>query len=88
MMKDERALGREFRTWFRDQIAVAELTQAGVATDLGVHPSTVTKWCSKRPPLPSYGQLVRMLELFGSLPPSLVLARSAATDGTEGGSEH
>jgi hypothetical protein len=70
-MQTDAVLAREFRTWFRDQLRREDLTQAEAAVALETHPSTVVKWCSKQPPLPSYVQLVRIAATFRGLPPSL-----------------
>lgn len=83
-MQTDARLAREFRDWFRAQLAEHQLTQAEAAIHLGTHPSTVVKWCSKRPPLPSYVQLAVIVSKFQGLPPSLVPLRlNGERDGTE-----
>lgn len=70
-MQTDARLAKEFRGWFREQLRLHDLTQAEAAVYLGTHPSTVTKWCSKNPPLPSYVQLAVIVAKFQGLPPSL-----------------
>jgi hypothetical protein len=81
-MQTDPALAKEFRLWFREQLRLNELTQAEAAAELGTHPSTVVKWCSKNAPLPSYVQLVTIVARFRDLPPSLVPDRPGASGGT------
>jgi len=83
-MQTDARLAREFRDWFRAQLAERQLTQAEAAAELGTHPSTVVKWCSKNPPLPSYVQLAVIVAKFQGLPPSLEpLPQIGGPDGTE-----
>lgn len=82
-MQTDARLAREFRDWFREQLHERQLTQAEAAAELGTHPSTVVKWCSKNPPLPSYVQLVVIVSKFQGLPPSLApLHLSGISGGT------
>lgn len=81
-MQTDARLAKEFRGWFRQQLADRRLTQAEAAVELGTHPSTVVKWCSKNPPLPSYVQLAVIVARFQGLPPSLV--PSPPTGGPDG----
>jgi hypothetical protein len=82
-MQTDARLAAEFRSWFRQQLFDRELTQAEAAVELGTHPSTVVKWCSKNPPLPSYVQLAVIVAKFQGLPPSLApTPRTERSDGT------
>lgn len=68
----ERQQATEFRKWLRDGLNERGWTQAELAWQTGVHPSTVTKWVAGDPRVPSYVQLVQLVRAFRALPPSLL----------------